>query len=298
MSNVNLSCFLISYLVAFGLEVTRLLRRGAIHRGVMLGFGWAGLVAHTIYLFVRSDKLGLPPLKSSAQDWMLVLAWLGVFVYMVLATRDRDLAIGLFMLPLVIALIVAAVFGSSEPNSMVVAGVGSHRLVMLHVSALVIGAAGVLFSLVSSLMYLFQHRRLRHKTTIQTGLRLPNLERLGTLNRYSVMYSVPVLTIGLIAGFVLAIRAEESVEGSGFSISDPTVIVSGLVWLVMVGLLLWLLRSKRPAGRRVAWLTIWSCGFLLATLAVSLTAREQFSTFHSSRTVPTGMLPPIDGGTR
>jgi uncharacterized membrane protein len=34
----------------------------------------------------------------------------------------------------------------------------------------------------------------------------------------------------------------------------------------MAGLFVWLLKTRRTAGRQVAWLTLWACGFLLVTL--------------------------------
>jgi hypothetical protein len=39
-----------------------------------------------------------------------------------------------------------------------------------------------------------------------------------------------------------------------------------VAWLVMVGFFVWLWRTDRPAGKQVAWLTIWAFGFLLVTL--------------------------------
>ena len=51
LSNVQLSCFLLSYLVAFGGEIIQLLRqRTSAVRWVLLIATLAGLVAHTAYL--------------------------------------------------------------------------------------------------------------------------------------------------------------------------------------------------------------------------------------------------------
>jgi hypothetical protein len=43
-------------------------------------------------------------------------------------------------------------------------------------------------------------------------------------------------------------------------------IVSGLLWLGMTALFVWLVTVRRPSGKLVAWRTAWACGFLLATL--------------------------------
>ena len=103
LAKVSVFCFLASYAVAFGLEWTRLMRRPGISRLLVLALGLAGFVAHTAYLLVRSRNLEshLPPLLSSTHDWFLVLAWVVVLLYLFLTTLDRELAVGLFLLPVV-----------------------------------------------------------------------------------------------------------------------------------------------------------------------------------------------------
>lgn len=279
--NVNLSCFLMSYLVAFGLELVRLMRRGKIHRGIMLGFAAAGLVAHTIYLVRAGREVSLPPLLSSTHDWMLVLAWLGVFGYIFIATLNRDIAIGLFVLPIVMAVIVAAVFLNEDPNTLV-ADKAKYRWIMLHASFYVLGVAGVLVALVLGLMYLFQHKRLRNKTTSLTGLSLPSLEKLARYNWWSVVLSVPLLLCGLVSGIIVGQLFNKSAKV--FSFADPVVVFNSIVAAVMLAFLIWLVTTKRPAGKQVAWLTIWACGFMMVTLITTqlLSGGGAMDSFHSS----------------
>ena len=261
MSNVGVICFLASYLVAFALEVTRLKRRTVTSRTVMMVFAVAGLFAHTWYLFERSRQTSLPPLLSSARDWLLVLAWLAVVLYLVLTLFDRDLAVGLFLLPLVLILILSTYLVSDVPSTELTA----HRgWAMLHASLLVFGIAGVLSGFVLSMMYLAQHRRLKRRQTLKTGLRLPNLEVLARLNRWTVILSIPLLTLGMATGVGLAIYSRTG--PTPLSLRDPVVMVNGILWLVMVCFFVWLVQTKRPAGKQVAWLTLWAFGFLLVTL--------------------------------
>ena len=281
MGNVQLSCFYLSYLVAFGLELARLLRRGTIHRGIMLVFGWAGLLAHTVYLVVRSRAVDLPPLLSSTRDWILVLAWLGVFVYLFLTTFDRDLAIGLFVLPVVLAFITVAVFASQTTNVLASDQV-RYRWIMLHASLYVLGMAGVAFGLVLSLMYLFQHRRLKTtKRQIQSGLRLPSLATLTKMNWWAIVVSVPLLTCGLVSGVIVGQLF--NTDTAVFKYSDPIVLLNIVVWVVMVIFFGWLMLTKRSSGKQVASLTIWACGFLLVTVIGSqlLSGGGVFNSFHS-----------------
>ncbi len=51
----------------------------------------------------------------------------------------------------------------------------------------------------------------------------------------------------------------------------------------------WLLTTRRPIGKQVAWLTVWASGFLLVTLiGLQLMSGRSLSTWH------TQVLPAVD----
>ena len=269
LSNVSIFCFLSSYFIALLLESARLFRRSTINRVVMWLFGLAGLLAHSAYLLVRSSKTDLPPLLSSSQDWLLVLAWLAVLVYLFLTTFDRDLAIGVFVLPVVLLLIMAAYFVSDMPNSAVEGNAGSTTEVlrawgMLHATLLMLGVTVVIVGFVLSMMYLVQHRRLKSKRIAKAGLQLPSLARLARWNWWAVIVSVPMLTLGMGIGVVLGILSQK--DAHPLSFADPVIIGYIVAWLVMAAFFLWLVIMPRPASKQVAWLTLWAFGFLLITV--------------------------------
>ncbi len=283
MANVSVFCFLASYLVAFSLELTRLLRRSSISRVVMLVFGAAGFVAHTAYLWFRGRYMDLPPLLSSTQDWVLVLAWVAILFYLFLTALDRELAIGLFLLPVVLALIASAYFVSDQTNQFVSESnpqlVAMKGLAMLHASLLVIGIAVVLIGFVLSMMYLVQHHRLKHKQSLQEGLSLPSLARLARLNWWSVIVSVPLITLGMLTGVALGFQAQDGPSPIRFS--DPVIIANGCVWLLMMAFFVWLLKARHPAGKQIAWMTVWAFGFLLFTLiGLQVLVGGGFETWH------------------
>ena len=293
MENVSVVCFLASYLVALVLEGTRFLRRSRISRFIMVGFAGAGLLAHTVYLFYRFKATHLPPLLSSTHDWLLELAWLAVLFYLFLPLLDRELAIGVFLLPVVLLLIVSAHFVSDVPNA-VVAGdaVVRERAIrawgMLHASLLVFGMAFVILALVLGMMYVVQHSRLKHKQTLSEGLALPSLSRLARWNWWAVVVSVPLLTLGMATGVGLGLYSQRGPEPVSFS--DPVILVYGAVWSVMFGFFLWLTNTGRPTAKQVAWLTIWLFGFLLVTvvgLQVLTGGLGSFDSWHACvETVP------------
>lgn len=281
MANVSIFCFLASYLLALGLEAVRLVRRTTISRAALLAFAAAGLVAHTAFLYFQSQRASLPPLLSSTRDWMLVLAWVVVVLYLFLTSVDRDLAIGVFLLPLVLLLVGAAYFVSGAPNAALANDLGQVRYAwaMLHASLLVFGIAGVLVGFVLSMMYLVQHRRLKRRQALQNGLTLPSLARLARLNWWAVMISVPLLTLGMGVGVGLTFLTEDRT----LSWTDPVVVGNAIAWLAMAALFVWLAKKDHPAGRQVAWLTVWAFGFMLVTVVgLQILAGEGLVPFDSS----------------
>ncbi len=258
---VSLACFFSSYLVALGFEAAQLLKKHAASHWLALVFAGAGLIAQTIYLIVRSRTAGMPPLLSSTHDWLLVLAWLLVLLYLFVELIDRNVSLGIFTLPAVLILVGVSRFVSDIPNP----ALGRLRgLGMFHAAMLVLGMAGVFVGFVMSMMYLVQHRRLKHKRGEPGGLHLLSLETLSRVNWWSVILSAPLLTIGMGTGVWLTFLSTGT--DTPVDLGRWQFVVSGIVWLAISALFVWLLAVRRASGKVVAWRTMWACGFLIATL--------------------------------
>jgi ABC-type uncharacterized transport system permease subunit len=264
LSNVTWLCFFASYLCVAALEVVRIWNKSAVIRWAALGFGGAGFLAHTAYLFERSRMADLPPLLSSAHDWLLVLAWLAVLLYLFVSLLDPEFSFGLFLLPVIVLVVGSARFVSDTTNATLNA---QRSWGMLHAAMWVLGAAGVVVGLVLSVMYLIQHRRLRQKADLHDGLELPSLERLSRLNWWAIVVSVPLLTIGMVTGVGLSLLSGGEIEAA-VPLTHPSILISALVWTAMMALFVWLLVARRTPGRLVAWRTLWAASFLLVTLIV------------------------------
>lgn len=295
LGNVQLSCFLLSYLVALGFEAFATLRGKLWARFVTIGFTVAGLIAQSAFLIIRSREANLPPLLSSTQDWLFVLAWLAIVLYLAIVALDRAIPLGLFMLPITLALIGAGMLANDDPH-MLIKDQALRRWGMIHASCLVIGTGGVLLGFALSLMYLMQHRRLRQKVAVKSQLSLPNLEKLARLNWWSVVIAVPLLTIGLVAGVILGQLTRKTT--AAFSFVDPQVLAHSVVWVAMAALFFRVLRRRDVSGKVVAWQTVWAFGFLIATIVglQLLTGDGRLDSFHSGRSVERRELLVSTGG--
>lgn len=280
MPSIDLFWFLVCYAVAFSLDVWRVRVRSGWNRLFALGIGGAGFSAQTWYLLFRASQSHSPPLLSSAHDWLLVLAWLAVLTHLFVSVMDSSIASGIIVWPAVLILIIGSLLVDATPGQNLDYLRGWK---MLHASVLVLGTGAILCGFVLSLLYLWQHRRLKHRQSLNSGLTLPSLERLERFNRWSVLVSVPLLTAGVASGIGLSAVGHEIRP----TWSDPVVLSGGLAWAAMCGLFMWLLTGRRPPGRQVAWLTAWACGFLLLMIVglQVLTSALRVPSVHANRPV-------------
>jgi ABC-type transport system involved in cytochrome c biogenesis permease subunit len=267
MDRITLLCFVASYSVALLLEAVQLFWPRPVQRLAALGFGAAGLVAHTLFL---ADKLFLgdrPRPLAEPYGSLLLLAWI-VAVFCLYGTLHyRRLAWAVFVLPVVLGLIALAELAPrGEAADELGLGFlkelrGERFWGVVHGGLLLLAAVGVCVGFVASVMYLIQARRLKAKTPPGRGLHLPSLERLERMNRHAIDWSFPLLTAGVLVGAVLLVQR----AGGWPTWADPRIFGTVVLWLVFA-LLLYLRYGVGLRGRRQAYLTILTFGLLLVTL--------------------------------
>jgi ABC-type transport system involved in cytochrome c biogenesis permease subunit len=259
MDRVTIVCFLASYAAALALELLYQIRPLPLVRWLALTFGAAGLAAQTIFLAVQQ-----PPLIWQ-YGWMLFLAWILAIFYLVGSVHHRRLSWGLFVLPLVLALVgLGAAFGrpadsALSPSENVLSLPTAWGII--HGWLLLLAAVGLCVGFLASLMYLVQAHRLRAKTLPGHGLRLWSLERIEAMNRRAIVLAFPLLTAGMLVGLVLMLQ--EHLAGW----SDPRVLASAILWLTFA-VLLYLRFGYHLRGRPVAFLTILTFVLLVGCIAL------------------------------
>lgn len=261
MSGVSIFCFAASYTIALVLEVTGLWVRFGWHRVAMVVMAVAGLVAHSLYLVAQS--LGEVAPLGSPENWCLVVAWVLAAFYLWVVFTAPNSAMGLFVLPLVLTIIAVGVGASHEPF---VAERASLFWNALHGCLMLLATVTVCVGFVAGLMYLIQSWRLKQKLPPSPQFRLPSLEWLEQINSRSLGVSAVLVAGGFISGVVLS-RIRHGGEADYRLLADPVVLtlLLMLVWLVGAEVFRLLYPSART-GRKVAYLTLASFGFLVITL--------------------------------
>jgi len=164
------------------------------------------------------------------------------------------ISLGVFALPATVLLVLVPALGPDRytfPSE----GVRTSWLVA-HIAALLAAYAALGFSVLASILYLLQERRLKRiprAGEASSWLPLDWLPPLDTLERIAhstLEFGFPCMTVGLIIGAVLA---QETPLGAAY-FRDPKIIASFFSWAVYV-LLLLVRRSAGLRGRKAAWLS-------------------------------------------
>jgi ABC-type uncharacterized transport system permease subunit len=201
-------------------------------------------------------------------DWYLVAAWALVVAYLYLTKAHPRTPVGLFLLPVVLALIGVAYRFRGAPdfsrNEALLLWGWTHGVMLLAGSVVVIGG------FLSGVTYLLHAALLKRKASPQTGLRLPSLEWLETVALRSLPLSAVLLAMGLLTGVILNLIKQQR-QLAQMVWNDPVVWTSGLlfVWLVAACAFSYVYRPARQ-GRKVAYLTIASFAFLLLALVMTV----------------------------
>jgi ABC-type uncharacterized transport system permease subunit len=212
--------------------------------GVRLGW-----LAQTALLAVQAVRADAFPWWSWAGSLNLFV-WLVVGAYLIWGCKPRYRLLGLAVMPLAAVLFVVARIGGGIHTG--------HRdsygslFLVLHVGFVLAAFAGFTLAAALAAIYLWQERRLKERATDILRLRLPPLASLERLARRTIVVSLPLLTLGLVAGVVRLHHDHkplDALEG-----------VALLTWLVYGGFL-----ALRPTGRRAAYLALGGFALVIVT---------------------------------
>lgn len=233
----------------------------ATHRRLMGQVAtWAagvGFFFHTFSLVERLDVTGRS-LAGNPYELVSTFAWAVLLFYLMVEWRSRAHVAGAFVLPLVLLAMLAAAgsrkhfTGGPDPA---IEGLW----LWAHVKLAIFGNAAFVITSASGLMYLLQERQLKSKRLGGRVLPLPSLETLDRWSYMSLGLGFPLLTLGMLMGFI---RAETA--WGGYWVADPRQIWSLITWLIY-GTLLAARISRGWRGRKAALLSVAGLAAVLLT---------------------------------
>ncbi len=268
LSGISIVCFAASYAVALACEASRLVFRSGVRGAAMVFFAAAGLFAQTLFLGWRAIHAGAAPL-SSPFDWYLLAAWLLAAGYLWLTAINPRTPVGLFLLPIVLALIGAATVSSREPF---LHDAASRFWGAIHGGFHLVASVSVVLGAIAGLMWLIQAGRLARKRAPLQGFRMPSLERLANVTARTPAIAAWSAGAGFVSGIVL--NAVNHGRGLMETVpwTDPVLLRMAAVvaWLFAAYWITIAVRRRPDAGRTTAWVSLVSLAVLSGSIAWGL----------------------------
>jgi ABC-type uncharacterized transport system permease subunit len=227
-------------------------RNAAVGRAATTLLVFAAL-SHTFVIGMQTVEFGHLPIGGptsaiSTFVWLLTLAYL----YTEITTDER--AMGVFILPLLVALqLIPAFKPGVESGSAVLAG----PLFEVHVTSLLFAYASFALACVLGITYVLLFKEIKAKHLGIFYARLPSLQVLDRMNQRAIVIGWIFLTLGLLIGAAMVFQARADAAGPQLhlmSLDDPKIFIAVVCWAVY-SFELFAARRIGWGGRRAAYLS-------------------------------------------
>jgi len=256
MSLIWLRVALVCYAAGLLYALVALTRTSEILSKVALHASYLGMVFHLVSLteaVVQTGQLA----SVSVHNAESLLAFLIMVGFMLAYLVYKTTTPGIVVFPLVFLLTFVAASGQ-QPFVFTSVAVKNGWLAV-HVLMIFTGYAALFLSFGASILYLLQERALKSKSKSGMFSRLPALQVIDDIGYRSLMLGFPFMTLGLIAGSVVAVATYGRID-----YFDPKILLSLLMWAVYL-LMVFTRLNAGWRGRRAAMLA--SAAFATAIVA-------------------------------
>src|SRR5512137_167166 len=201
---------------------------------------------------------------------MVFMTWLAAGATLVVQRLYRIPAVGAFVTPLILVVLLPTLFMESKDLPPEVRKELLRPLLTVHIVAASLGVALFGIATLVAVMYLLQEREVKGKRFGVLFSRLPSLAALDQLNQRLVRVGFVVYTVALLTGSAMA----KVVWKSAWQ-WDPQQVSSLVIWS-LYGVMVQL-RHTGWHGRRFAFLTIGAFGLVLGSRTVLNVLHEGFT---------------------
>jgi ABC-type transport system involved in cytochrome c biogenesis permease subunit len=222
----------------------------------------AGALVHTFVIGMQTMEVRHVPIANPSRAissfvWLLALSYL----YLELTADER--AMGVFIMPIVVALMVIPTI---DPGVERTDPLLDSPWFWIHTSSLLFAYASFALAGVLGVTYVLQFKEIKKKQLGFFYTRLPSLQILDVMNSRAVVVGWIFMTLGLFVGFIWATQARAAAPYDArlesFSFGDPKIFIAVLAW----GVYSFAVVARRAMGwhgRRAALLSATGFGIVL-----------------------------------
>lgn len=221
-------------------------------------------VAGAFFHFVAFVEILVAAHRALPVDTHETLSLAGLILavaFLLLTARYKTVSFGIFLLPVSVLLTLVPAF---KPGTETI-GYPFMRTswIFLHVGLLLAAYAALFLSLVASVLYFIQERRLKQKRVSAGRTWLPPLATTDQIALKALLIGLPCMTAGLLIGCVVAVQQ----SGATF-FHDPKILLSLAMWFAYT-LMIFIRQHSGLRGRRAIYLSSFSFLFVLAVWAAN-----------------------------
>jgi ABC-type transport system involved in cytochrome c biogenesis permease subunit len=219
-------------------------RNESVGRAATMLLGAAALT-HTFVIGMQTMAVGHVPI-TGATSAISTFVWLLALSYLHTEMSTDERAMGVFILPLLVALQAIPAF---RPSIEAASPLLQSPLFGIHVSSLLFAYASFALACVIGITYVLLFKEIKAKHLGFFYARLPSLQVLDRMNQRAIAIGWVFLTVGIIVGAMWA------TEARGYAGSDPRVQAMSLADpKILAALVCWAVYSfELFAARRIGW---------------------------------------------
>lgn len=234
------------YFIAAIVGIIQLRGGLAKYRHLMQPVVCLAIVFQAVILIFRAVAIKAIPLTGLFES-MIVLTIVFGLIYLFLSMAIRQVWFSSIMVWVILAMVLTSwVVARPAAES---AAVAATPWAIAHGIAMILGEASVTFATACAFLYLLGSYKLKHKKIMQVLGKVPNIEKLESMNLSGIRIGFILITIGLISGLGMAVM-RLAVLGISISqwLTDGKVLCIIAAWimlaLILVSNKLLLLKSK------------------------------------------------------
>lgn len=131
-----------------------------------------------------------------------------------------------------------------------------------HAIAMILGGASAMLATASAVLYLFAQRKLKQKKLLPVLGKVPNIEKLESMNLFGLKSCFVLMTFGLASGIGLAVTSASLNMTAIDWLTDAKIVLITVVWLLLATIMvLW--KTAKLKKKTIAHVTLVAFALIL-----------------------------------
>lgn len=258
----EMAVFILVVVICFAATVVgvlQLLKQSEKLRRSLLALVSLTVTLEAVILIFRAIAIKAVPLTGLFESMIVLTIVFGLtFLFLSIAIHRVWFASVMVWVMLLLVLMTGLV---AEPASQA-HDAASTPWAIAHAIAMILGGASAMLATASAVLYLFAERKLKQKKLLTILGKVPNIERLESMNLLGLKSCFVLMTFGLASGIVLAATSASLNMTSIDWLTDAKIVLITIVWLLL-GTIMVLWKTVKLKKKTIAHVTLVAFALIL-----------------------------------